>query len=473
MIQTQPYTPRRAGFRARLFAWLNTHYGVLGVVLLVYFLSSFVSVTLPRYRPPQPGEWARKFDEQSWVLLSRPRVMRGDEMHYLLMANSLARDGDLRLSWDYANVLRGGLDMGWWHRWYAVRDPSIHFTRMNDVQQGQFSLIGKHPIGLSAVLALLLWPLAGTSWMEATSIWTTMLAAILALHFLLRVLELRLSWQQARNTTLLVAFATPFWSYARTLYTEVWIALGYLTVMYAVLHGRTGRTLPLLGVLAWFKYPALLMFLSAGVGEWLLRRRRNFFIVGFAGAAVLACIMLFNRWLYYRTGFMVFEGVLKVAHRGGLGAPIAWVPGKLGSNLLRIIKDADKGMLWFTPLLIFAVWGLVRMWRADRQLLLLVLACVLPWFALHVSYRYLMTGDSYSTRYLVPLVPMIMTGVPYWWQRGSGVFWRAVFVLAAAWSLAVNAIAGIVPAVSFSHTPFEMFRSIWKILCALLGCRMP
>ena len=464
----KPYTESPRGFPAEWFARLDTHRGVLLLVFSVYFLSSFVSANLVRYGAPPPGEWTRQYDKYEFVMVSRPRVLRGDEMHYLLMANSLGRDGDLRLSWDYADVLCGGLGMGFWHRRYPVRDPEIHFTRMNDTAHGQFSLIGKHPIGLSAVLAVLLWPLAGTAWMEAACIWITVIVAVIGLHFLLLILQMRVSWPRARNTALLVAFATPYWSYARTLYTEVYMAMGYLVVLYLGLRGRAWRGLPLLGVLAWFKYPALLMFLSAGVGEWLQRRRRNFFLFGAVGAATLAAIALFNRWFFYRAGFMFFGGTAPRT-RVGLGAPIAWIPGDVGKNLLRLLKDTDKGLAWFTPLLFFAIWGLCRMWRRDRELFKLILCCALPWFALHLSYRYLLTGDSYSTRYLVPVVPLAMLGIPWFLDATRSWFWRILFAAATTWSLACNAIAGIFPAVSFAHTPFEMFRSAAKIARALAG----
>lgn len=464
----ESYSNSSAGFLYWFRRRLDTHRGVLFGVCCVYFLSSFVSTTLTRYGAPPAGEWARQFDKEEWVLLSRPRILRGDEMHYLLMANSLGRDGDLRLSWDYANVLRGGLDMGFWHRGYPAREPWIHFTRMNDARHGQYSLVGRHPVGFSALLALLLWPLAGTSWMEAASIWVTVVAAVLGLHFLLRILETRGTWPRARNTALLVAFATPYWSYARTLYTEIYMALGYLMVLYLVLKGLTWRSIPVLSVLAWFKYPALLLFLSAGVGEWLQKRRRNFFIVGVSGAAVLLAITLFNRWFYHRTGFMVFDSTAPLRARTGISAPIRWVPGNIDSNLWRLISDGDKGLFSYTPVLALALAGLVPMWRRDRDLCRLLLVCAVPWFVLHITYRYMLAGDSYSTRYLVPIIPLVMLGIPWFVEAARGMAWRILFGAAVTWSLACNILAGMFPATSFSRTPPEMFVSAARIVRTLI-----
>lgn len=463
-----PYTEHRARFPASIRARLDSHYGVLGSVLIVYFISSFFSVTLERYAPPGPDQWAKQFNRHEWVVMSRPRVLRGDEMHYLLMANSLARDGDLRLSADYANVLRGGLDMGFWHRRFPVRDPQIHFTRMNDVAHGQFSLIGKHPFGFSAVLAVLLWPLAGSSWMEAACIWVTVLAAIVGLHFFLRILEDKVEWQFARNATLLLAFATPYWSYARTLYTETWVSLGYLIVIYCALRSRALRELPLLGVLAWFKYTALLMFLSAGAGEWLRGRKRNFVLVGTFGSAMLAAIYFFNRTFYYRAGFMVFGGIASAPVRAGLGAPIAWIPGNPFKNLMQAFFDPEKGLLPFSPLLVFALWSLFSLRRYDRYLFSLVLWCVIPWFLVHISYQYLMVGESYTVRYFVPLIPIVMIALPWWSSRAQSRRSRVLYLCVCGWSLACNSIAGILPALAFSHRPTTLFRGAAKVAWALV-----
>lgn len=422
---------------------------------------------MPRYGTPPAGEWAQYIGKGRWVIVSKPRILRGDEMHYLIMANSLGRDGDLRLSYDYANVLRGGLDMGFWHRGYRVRDPYLHFTRKNDMQHGQFSLIGKHPMGLSAVLAVLLWPLAGTAWMEAACIWVTVIVAVAALHFLLLILRLRLPWSIARNTTLLVAFGTPMWHYARTLYTEVYMALGYLVLIYAMLRGNAGRSIPLLGILAWFKYPALLMFFSGGIGEWLQKRRRNFCLFGIIGALVFVAITAFNRWFYHRAGYMVFGGAVP-RMRGGISAPIAFIPGEVASNMLRIMFDGDKGLLSYTPVLMPAVAGLVAMWKRERELLRLVLCCALPWFVLHVCYRYMMSGDSYSTRYLVPIVPMLMIGVPWFRERFTSRGARVFLVSTVVWSIACNTLAGVFPGITFSQTPLQMFGAFGRIVKALL-----
>lgn len=440
---------------------------ILLTVLVVYFISSFFHTTMPRFIPPEQDEWALRFDWDKWVIVSRPRIMRGDEMHYLLLANSMGRDGDIWISHDYASVLRGGLEMGYYHRYRTVRDPFIHFTRHR-----YGPLINKHPWGLSLLLALLLWPLAGTSWMEPATIWVTVIAGMLVVHFFMAALRhMQLPWPIIRNGALLLAFATPLWSYSRTLYTEVYLALGYMAIIYYVCINRSLRTLPLLSLLAWFKVPGLLLFFSAGTGELLRRRWKRFLIFGFVGAAVTIAIFSYNRWFFRNDLYAeMMRKVFNMRIRKNplqAGSPIAYVPGASGTNFIKTLFEPSKGLLPYTPLLVCAVLGLYYMRRHARDLFRLVLICVIPWYLVHVTYQYVLAGGSYTLRYFIPFVPPLMLGIAYYLQYARRPWQQFILWGTAGWSLACNVVAGIFPGTSFATPPHEMLKQFGMILKAV------
>jgi hypothetical protein len=213
------------------------------------------------------------------------------------------------------------------------------------------------------------------------------------------------------------------------------------------------------------------MFFSAGMAEWLRGRRRNFLIIGAVGAASLVSIYVFNRAFYYRAGFMSFGGTIPAPLRAGLGAPIAWLPGNPLKNMVDVLLDPEKGLLPYTPILIICGWALHHVWRRQRYLCSVILWCIIPWAIVHLSYQYLMVGESYTVRYLVPIVPMLMLALPFWTSathRGSS---RILYRVLCGWSIACNAIAGVLPALSFSHRPFTMFRGVIKIIFALAVSR--
>jgi hypothetical protein len=75
----------------REWAWRTLFYLLLAAPLLV-------SGPLPGFELPLNLVW--------------PRIHSGDEPHYLIILNSLIRDGDMDLANNYASVHAGGTDAG-------------------------------------------------------------------------------------------------------------------------------------------------------------------------------------------------------------------------------------------------------------------------------------------------------------------------------------------------------------------------
>jgi len=432
-------------------------------VLAIYFLSSFFSVSMKDLLPLPQGTRATSFARKEYVIFSLPRILRGDEMYYLMMANSLAADGDLRLSNNYATALRGGLDMGIYHRFRPAENFVQHFSRAPDGY-----LLGKHPFGLSLLLAMLLWPFANTAWMEAGSIWVTAAAGATGVLIFMRVLlAMDVPWPKVRRTALLLAFATPWWSYSRTLYTEVYMGCGLLVVVYCALKRQPYAALPASIFLAWFKYPGLLLFFSAGLCELVFRKWKAFLAIGAVGFLVFCAIVFFNHSYFSGSGFV--EHTTRSAKTLGAknivraDAPIAWVPGKFLHNIKRVFLDWDKGLFPCTPILFFALWGGGILYKTNRQQALLILSCAVPWILLHLSYKYLMSGASYSTRYLVPAIPVVMLMLPAWTERLGGWWKKTIWYGAVAISVVTNIGAGLFPAISFDHNPAQ----IWMEMAAI------
>jgi hypothetical protein len=461
-------------------------------VLIAYLAASFFSVTIKRYQP-LPQDLAVRYKKNAWAVISTPRVLRGEEPHFLMMAHSLGYDGDLYLSREYTSALLGGPEMGVYLRGRPAEYIFQHFSRKPD-----FTLVGNHPPGISILLASLLWPLAGSTWMEPAAIWVTALTGALGVLTFLRVLEcLEIGWAAARNTALALAFATPWFSYSRTLYTEVYIGTAFLILLLAMLRGRWLLALPFCAVMAWFKFPALLLFAAGAAGALAPpantapatsvssgKLRRAFGRIAqdhlalkraclYAGAGTLTflAIFAFNRAMYADTTW--FTRVSSVpASIVRAGAPIAWLPGDVPRNIKRLFTDYDKGIFPHCPLLLFAlggIWIMARRHSLRRQTWLL-LACALPWTALHVCYRYFMVGDSYTTRYLVPVIPLAMAGMPFFWQWSARRHpaWRYAAALALALSALNNILAGFFPGLSFDKSPLEIWHGAWMILRAVV-----
>lgn len=442
------------------------------LVAVFYLLASFFSVTIKRYQP-LPGDAAVLYKRNQWAVVSTPRVLRGEEPHFLMMAHSLARDGDLFVSREYGDALRGGPQMGVYLRGRPAEYLNQHFSR-----NSRMTLIANHPPGLPAHLASLLWPLADSRWMEPATIWITALWGAGGVFIFLQVMRaLGVAWPVARAAGLTLAFATPWFSYSRTLYTEVYLGTAFLAMLLALLRGRPLWAMPLCFAMAWFKYPALLLFGAGGFGAALSRRWRVAVAYGVAGVTAFLMVFMFNRVLFADAGWYTpvagVAGHTPVKSVANLGAPIAWMPGNVIKNIERLFTDFDKGLFPHCPVALFALAGLGVMARqpASRRQFWQVMGCLLPWTAVHVCYRFFMSGDSYTTRYLVPMVPLAMVGLPWFWQwsRDSAGrrWWAWTGAAALGFSAVNNVIAGLFPGLSFDHTPLEIWSGFLRILWAL------
>jgi len=447
---------------------LSTPARVTFAVALVYFLSSFFSASI-REISPQPGDSVLRYRKNAWVTMSLPRILRGDEMYYLMMAHSLAEDGDLYLSREYTSVHLGGPEMGVYHRGRPAQNIFQHFTR-----DANFTLLARHPLGLPALLAALLWPLGGSIYMEPAAIWITALWGAMGVLVFIRVLEaLGVSWPRARAAALALAFATPWWSYSRTLYTEVYIGTAYLIVMLAVLRNRTLLSLPFLMAMGWFKYPALLLFFGAGIGDAIWKRWWRFIIIGTTGAATALGIYWFlQRYFADASWASLTAQQIQDGYRAkaGVKAPVIWIGGETLSNIRRLFLDFDKGLFPHCPLLLVALAGVGLVARRARRPFLLILICAVPWVLVHITYEYLMSGASYTTRYLVPLIPLVLLGLPWFWEWSEHRrLWRMGGIILVVFSAVNNGIAGIFPALSFDSDPMEMLRDLVHIVVAMLS----
>lgn len=452
-------------------------------MLVVYLLAGCFSITVKGFQP-LARDVAVPYKEGAFAVFSTPRVLRGEEPHFLMLAHALAGRGDLRVSPEYTHSLADGPERGVYWTGQPAEFFLQHFARKPD-----FALVGTHPPGMSILLALVLWPLAGTPWMEAGAIWFTAFVGALGVLAFVRILEaLGQPWPVARNAALVLAFATPWFSYSRTLYTEVYLGVGFLLILLAMLRGRWWWALGVCVVMAWIKYPALLMFAAVGCGavaagagsrrgaadgrgEGMARRRAGaiFFAYAFAGAAVLLSIFLYNRALYGDTTWITGQADLRAQSVSRAGAPIAWAPGDFGKNLRRIFTSTRKGLFPHCPVLLPALFGLVLMARDSvrRAPFFQIMLCVVPFTLLHISYKYLLVGESYTVRYLVPMVPLVLLGLPYFWKWSRHrPWWRRGGAVLLILSVVNNLIAGFFPALTFRQPPWEIWAGAIRVIAA-------
>jgi hypothetical protein len=334
---------------------------------------------------------------------------QGDEPHYLIVAQSLLRDGDVAVEKDFAEGRYREFHEGPLEPHYRVRgrDGAI------------YSL---HALGLS----LLILPAFALAGYAGASLLLAGLAVLLALE--LREL-LREVWDDAdlaTGVTVLLAFTPPLLHYAGLVFTEVPAAL--LTVVGlrrarrmaslqdALLVGLVLAGLPWLNVrYGWIAGVLLLLALSPRLPD---RRRLAALLVPplLSGLALLA----YHQAIY---GFADPRLVYGRRPEFSLGLVPQGLPG--------LFLDQEFGLLAYAPIFALAVPGLFRLLRRDLRCGLAVLALLCGVAGVASAWPMWRGGWNPPARFLVPILPALALAVAGELRRGLS----APAALLAAWGL--------------------------------------
>ena len=288
-------------------------------------------------------------------LTGTPVFPSGDEPHYLVIAQSLWRDGDLKIE---NNHQRGD------YREYFQRDLEPHYlTRGAD---GEIYSI--HPIGIAVLLA----PIYGLGGYSA-AVWALIIMAAAAAAIAWRWTVATLNAPGAATFAwTAIAFTAPFLFNTFTIYPEIGAALAVIIALVTALQTNPERSgvSPWIGVgsaiavLPWLstKYAPMSAALFVVVALRLrggAPRLRNTkaWAVAAPYALSLAGWFAFFYWIW---------GVpLPMAPYGSLTQT---TPLNLRFGAPGLLFDQEYGLLAFAPVYILAATGLWHMWKSGGEL---------------------------------------------------------------------------------------------------------
>jgi hypothetical protein len=342
----------------------------------------------------------------------------GDEPHYLMVAESLLRDGDVSLERDYAEG-----------RYTLFHDaPLAPHYRVRGKDGAIYSL---HAVGLS-VLILPAWALAGYA---GVTVFLALVAALVALEVREWVRELTARDGLAEAAGWAAVLAPPLVHYAGLVFTEVPAALA---LSFGLRRGR---------VAALGRGGAFAVGLAAAALPWLNVRYAPL------AALVIAHALWRNprpRIAWAALAPAVVSGVgLLVYHQVLYGF---WDPRRvygrrpeialstLREGLPGLLFDQEFGLLVYAPVLALALPGLAFLWRRDRKLALTVGAAVVVVVVTAGTWPMWRGGFNPPGRFLVPIAPLLVVAVAMAWDRrgltaGASLLlgWTLWTGLAGAW----------------------------------------
>lgn len=359
---------------------------------------------------------------------------QGDEPHYLVVAQSLLQDHDLRLERDFEE-----------RRYLAFFDrPMEPHYRVRGREGAIYSL---HAVGLS-VLILPAYAIAGYPGAVA---FMALLTALLCNE--VRLLLRRLLPDPTRADGLAVVFALspPLLHFGGLVFTEVPAALAVALVLRLGLEtrGAVGIGLSigaLLGALPWLN--ARYSILSLLLAIYVLAGRpglRLWLPGGLIGALSAAGIALYHSILY---GFFDLRRVY--------GRRPEFDPATLIEGTPGLLLDQEFGLLVYAPLFALTAPGLWSLRRSRPRLAAGAALTVVAMFLLAGTWHMWRGGFNPPARFLVPLWAPLVLGVG--WALREAVSARAALLI--GWTLFVAASGALRP--ELVHRDRDGTAPLWR-----------
>jgi len=386
--------------------------------------------------------------------------LTGDEPHYLLIAHSIAFDGDVDLlnnirNHDYEAYYNRHVSGYIKHKEYWLPHVRGKLRSAPD-KYWRNRALSLCPVGMPALLA----PVyrVGYHWNKrvrfAVALWLKLFAACLGL------VGLRLAWEVTHNRAaaivagLALPLSAPLLFYTWPVYPDLpaalCIALGFLLIIMA------GRATGLRAM--------VLLFATALILGMLLWIHTKFWL---HSALLTACLVIETRqsrqtrskyaWLAFALPLAAaLVWVSTYQHRlYGIPVPISTHPGLSPVNgILRgwpgFWFDRDNGLLFYTPLAVLAVPGTVLLWKQKNRMGLWIAGMALAhWLAVGMfdDWR---GGRCPPMRYWVPVAALLAVPCA-----------AAVAAVSARWyrvACACTALVGMVIGVMSMQHPGRLYK---------------
>jgi len=243
--------------------------------------------------------------------------------------------------------------------------------------------------------------------------------------------------------SLLFAFGTSMWSTAtRALWQHGPLMLMHAGVLWLLLKAKEKPSAAPLAALplafAYIVRPTAALA-AAAVSVYMLAAHRKFF-----GRYLLCGLIPLIPWCAFN--LHVYGHPLPTYYRMS-------VFGELSPTLFEAMAghwvSPSRGLLVYSPALLFSLWGIVMAVREreDRFLHLCLAGVVLAHWAAVSNAPWWWGGDSYGPRLMSDVTPFLIYFLAYAWVKrplwAAPIGRRAVFLAAALWSVAVNGVGAV------------------------------
>ena len=361
-------------------------------------------------------------------LVARPRVPSGDEPHYLVITQSLLRDGDLRIennhqAHQYLDYYDGELRPDFRRRGLDRQIYSIHAPGVSALVAPAFAVAG-YPGAVFTVIAVvslglaLLWRAAFVLTGSAAAAWLAWAVLTASAPFLLHAFTIYPDGPGA--AALIAGVLALVWLEAGAMPQRpvAWTAVGTALACLPWIHTRFALVAGVVG---------------AALCARLMRRPHGLSTIA---RLLVVPVLAAAAWFLY---FWVIYGTPNPAVVYGASENV-W--SAVGAGLTGLLADQQFGLVPNAPVLGAGLLGLVAMARRRPRLAAELTAILGSYLLAVATYPMWWGGSSAPGRFAVVVLPVLALAVAEWWAaarsaRGAIV---ALLLVSAAISLALVAV---------------------------------
>jgi hypothetical protein len=352
----------------------------------------------------------------------------GDEPHYVLMAESLCRDGDadLRNNYEAQN--------------YLAFFPRQDFKPHAYDYRGNGELRSVHSVGLPILLILPHCIFGHPYWAR---IEMALLAALASWSIFVTIRDWTKDPRLAYATWAFITFTMPMWVFAPQVYPDVVAVLAVAVALQLFLsrHLTLGKVLGLgliVSLLPWLhaRFTVLSLLIVTTTGVRLIRAR-----IGWKAYVCLSLPPAISGLLWMWNSYVWYGGILPNAGYGPWSqyARLFWWD-RVYNSLANLALGREFGLVTYAPVYLLALVGLVMMVVHRQRVIVAPLTWLLGYVlavVLSQSVYQIDQGYSFPARMLLPATPLLALPLAYsiWRARWLRIVGLALFLVSMAMSV--------------------------------------
>lgn len=315
----------------------------------------------------------------------------------------------------------------------------------------------KKGVGISLFALPLLWtssafPKAGSVHSSLlTNIIITSLTGILLFRYLL---TLGFSLRASMACSLTFGIGTVAWPYARFFFAEPLAAFGMLLALYGCTLFHRTRHLHS-AFLCGLGLGVTVLAFSAGViaspiflggitGSVIFKRRsrqiKSHVVLAVTGWVLGLLGPLFITFLY---NYLRFGSPWETGWRAEQAISVQDFTLPIHKGLIGLLISPARGLLFYSPVLLLALFGYVKAFRKHKYEFSLITALVAIYLIFYSMWRAWHAGWSWGPRYLVPILPLMCIPMAATWEhvnRRQFILGRAMVLLLVTISVTIQLI---------------------------------